>query len=202
MKRLLVIACLVLAPSAFAQHAGEHGEAAAQESGQHKGGEHASLDGWKWANFLMLAGALGYLIVKKGGPFFQARGEQIRRDIVEAEKTRQEADQRTAEVERRLSHLDAEIESLRQSARSEAAAEGARVREATNAHIAKIQAQAEQEIAAAGKTARLELKRYAAQLSIALARQRIRERMDPETEDAMVQSFVSGLERARKAQRN
>jgi F0F1-type ATP synthase membrane subunit b/b' len=46
--------------------------------------EGGGLQIWKWANFLVLAGGIGYLIGKKGGPFFAARSVKIRKDIVEA----------------------------------------------------------------------------------------------------------------------
>ena len=50
--------------------------------------EQGGLEVWKWANFVVLAGALGYLIGKKGGPFFAARSVKIRKDIVEAGEVR------------------------------------------------------------------------------------------------------------------
>jgi len=59
--------------------------------------------------------------------------------------------------------------------------------------IAKIQAHAEREIASAGKAARMELKRYSAELAVSLAEQKVRARMTPETQDALVQGFVQDL---------
>lgn len=199
LARLVVLGALVLAPSAVAQHAQEHGEAASAHSGEHgDSGGHANLNGWKWANFLILAGALGWVLAKHGGPFFQSRSEQIRKEIREAEARRSEADARSAEIDRRLANLDTEIESLRETARGQAAAEGERIRAASAAQIAAVQAQAEHEIAAAAKAARQELKGYSAHLAVSLARQRIGERMGPETQDGLVQSFAEGLRRARK----
>src|ERR1039458_9167825 len=74
--------------------------------------EGGGLQVWKWANFVVLAGALGYLIGKKGGPFFAARSVKIRKDIVEAGEVRKEAETRAAEVDRRLANLEAEIAAL------------------------------------------------------------------------------------------
>ena len=53
----------------------------------------------------------------------------------------------------------------------------------TQAQIAKIQAQAEMQIASAAKSAILELKAYSAQLALELAEKQIRERLDPQTQD-------------------
>jgi F-type H+-transporting ATPase subunit b len=63
----------------------------------------------------------------------------------------------------------------------------------TAAEIAKIQQHSEQEIASAGKAARMDLKRYAAELAVELAGQKVRARMTPETQDALVQGFVRNL---------
>ena len=155
--------------------------------------EDGSLQIWKWANFLVLAGALGYLIGKKGGPFFVARSVKIRKDMVEAGEVRTEAETRAAEVDRRLANLEAEIAALRAASGKEEEAEAGRVGRHTAAEIAKTQANAEREIAAAGKAARMELKRYCADLAVGLAEQKVRARMTPETQDALVRGFVRDL---------
>ena len=77
-----------------------------------EGGEN-SLQLWKWANFLVLAGALGYLMVKSLPPLFAARTQAITKDMVESQKIRQEADARAADVERRLAAIATEIVALR-----------------------------------------------------------------------------------------
>ena len=155
--------------------------------------EGGGLQIWKWANFVVLAGGLGYLIGKKGGPFFAARSQKIRQDIVAAGEARSQAEARAADVDRRLANIEAEIAALRAASGTEEEAEAGRFGRHTAAEIAKTQAQAEQEIAAAGKAARLELKRYCAELSVGLAEQKIRARMTPDTQDALVRGFVRDL---------
>jgi F0F1-type ATP synthase membrane subunit b/b' len=141
----------------------------------------------------VLAGGLGYLIGKHSGPFFAARSMKIRKDMIDAGNARTEAETRAAEVERRLANLEAEIAALRAGSQKEEQAETGRFGRHTAAEIAKTQAQAEQEIAAAGKAARLELKRYCAELAVGLAEQKIRARMTPDTQDALVRGFVRDL---------
>lgn len=176
--------------------AGFPGAAAAQEkeTGQKAGEEGGAADIWRVVNFVIMAGAVGYLIVKNAGPFFAARSRKIREEIVQGEEARQEAERRAAEVDRRLANLEADIASLRAESEREAQHEFERMRERTAAEIAKIQAHAEQEIAAAGKTARAELKRYAAELAIGLAERKIRTRVNAETQDGLVTVFVHELE--------
>jgi F-type H+-transporting ATPase subunit b len=190
MRRLLPCAplalILLLSPAAVRAQA-KHGE------------EEGSLKVWEWANFALLAAGLGYVIVKNAGPAFDARGRHIRKAMVEAEEAKREADARAAEVERRLAHLADEIAALRAEAQREGEAENARYTRSTAAEIAKIKAQAEQEIEAAGKAARMELKRHAAQLALALAEQKLRTRITPETEDRLVRGFVKNIESSSSA---
>lgn len=159
-----------------------------------------ALKTWEWINFILLAGGLGYFIGKNAGPAFEARGRRIRKDIVEAEEAKKEADGRAAAVERRLARLSEEIAELRAEARREEEAEHARYERQIAAEVAKIEAHAEQEVAAAGKAARMELKRYAAELALGLAEQKLRDGMTPETEDRMVRGFVKKIDSPSAAQ--
>jgi F-type H+-transporting ATPase subunit b len=156
-------------------------------------GESGAIQMWRWANFLVLAGGLGFLIGKNAPAFFAARSQQIGKDMAEARAEREAAEARAAEVDRRLANLESEIASLRAQSRQEAEAETERLARHTAAEIAKIQAHAEQEIVSAGKAARLELKRHAAELAIGLAEQKIRARLTPETQDGLVRGFVRDL---------
>ena len=191
MKRLafgIILLGLFLAgfPGIAAAQENETGSKAREESG--------AEDIWRVVNFVIMAGGVGYLIVKNAGPFFAARSKKIREEIVQGEEARQDAERRAAEVDRRLANLEADIAGLRAESAHEAEREFERMRQRTAAELAKIQAHAEQEIAAAGKTARAELKRYAAELAIGLAERKIRTRMNAETQDGLVASFVHELE--------
>lgn len=190
---LMVLAALWVAP-AVAQ---DRPEAAAEKSKTSEAGdeEEQGLEPWKWVNFAILVGALGWLIGKNAGPFFAARSQEIRKGIAEAEQIRSEAEARAAAVDAKLANLGAEIEALRKAARDERSAEGERLRQRTAAELAKAQEHAEQEIAAAGKAARLELKRYSAELALDVAARKIQQRMNAENDEALVQEFVRELAR-------
>ena len=169
--------------------------AASQGAGETPGEEeHGKLLVWMWANFAVLAVGLGYLINKHAGAFYAGRSRKIRKDLIEAGDLRKEAEERVAEVERRLANLESEIAALRTESQREAEAETDRLAVQTKAELAKIQAQAEQAIVAAGRAAHGDLKRYAAALAVDLAGQKIRGRMSPEAQDALVGGFVRNLE--------
>lgn len=191
MRRLshLLIAVCVAATLAFAE-------------GKESQGESGGMEAWEWANFMVLAGGLGYLAVKNGGPFLAGRSAQIRRDLEESAAVRRQAEARVAEVEARIANLQSEIAALRAASERDVAAEGRRVTEQTAALVARLQARAEQDIAAATKIARWELKRNAAQLALDLAEGKIRARVDGPTQDSLVGNFVSGLDGPSGPRRN
>jgi len=187
---VLLAASLVMAqevPGKAAEH-----EAAGHEDSSREGPSPV----WAWANFAILAGALGYLVVNKGGPWFRSRSFAIRKGIAEAEEIRRSAEAGVAEVDRRLAGLQTEIERLRANSRREQSAEAERIRQHTAADLARIQEHAAREIDSAGKAARLELKRYAAQLAVDLAEQKIRRQMTPEVQAALIERFGQDLDRS------
>ena len=195
MRRLAVVTvALGLAFAGSTVLAQEH-EGAEKKSGAEKEESFAEKHELelKWANFLLLAGLLGYTLGKNAGPFFATRSAGIRRDMDESLRQRKEAEAKAAEVDRRLANLEKDIAALRGQSETEAKVETERMAQQTEAEIVKIQAHAEQEIASAGKAARMALKRYAAELAVGLAEQKVRARMTPDTEDALVQGFVRNL---------
>ena len=167
----------------------------AAEKARGSEGESDRLLLWKVANFVLLAGALGYVIYKKGGPFFAARTESVRRDLEDAARANREAQERYAAVERRLANLGAEIENLKTQARAESGAEGERMRAESERAFLKIRLQMEQDIASAAKAARQELRVYAAELAVGLAERRIRERLTPDSESALLGAMLKDLDR-------
>ena len=192
MKRLPVV--VVLAGLAAAGMAAAQEPTAEQRAAERPSeGEHGELELWKLANFVLLAGGLGYLIKKNAGPFFALRTKKIQQDMLQAQVQRKDAEMHAADVDRRLANLEAEIASLRAESDAEGKAETERSLQRTAAEIAKIQEHAEQEIVSAGKAARMELKGYSAELAVQLAEQKIAGRMTGEAQDNLVRGFVHDL---------
>lgn len=199
---VLLAGFAVASAAAFAQEPPATGQgaidartqAAREAADEKQAAEDARLMGWKWANFVVLAGAIGYMAAKHGPAFFAARSRQIRKDIIEAGDARKEADERAAAVDYKLANLGADIARLREESASEREAETQQLLRHRETERAKIHSHAEREIESAGKAARLELKRYAADLAIALAERKIRERMSAAVQDLLVRGFVHDLE--------
>lgn len=142
-------------------------------------------------NFGVIAVAVVWICKKYLPGAFRNRTASIQKAIEEARKASEDANRRLAQIEARLSRLDSEISEIRRAAEKEAAAEEGRIKAAAEEDARKIVESAEQEIAAAAKLARRELKRYAADLSVALARQQIH--VDTATDKTLVRTFAEEL---------
>jgi F-type H+-transporting ATPase subunit b len=163
---------------------------------QEKGGESDDpLIVWRLTNFVLLAIGIGYLLAKNLPVFFSSRTSAIQKEIAEAQKLKQESEQRAAAILKRVSSLGADIEAFRAQSHKEMEREGERIREEAAAHIRKINDQAQAEIESAGKTARRELRAYAADLALDLAGQRIQTRLNAGIEAGLVDRFVGDLKR-------
>ncbi len=190
MKRLafaaIVLGLAVAAPVRYARAAEE-----APESGASQEKEPSQV--WMWANFLLLAGGLGYLIAKNAPAFFAARSKKIVEDMEAARKLGQEAEARAADVERRLANLETEIAAMRTESQAQIAAETERLKAHSAAEIVKVQALAEREIESAGKAARMELRRFTARLAVDLAQRKIEAGMTADTQNGLVSGFLHDL---------
>lgn len=165
----------------------------AQETGGAKDAEE-SRSPWKWANFAILAIGFGYFFGKYAPAMFRARTSEIQKGIAEAQQVKLDAEKRAADVDAKMARLGADIEAFRAQAKAEMEREGTRIREETASQIERIHQQAKLEIESAGKTARRELREYAAELALDLAAQRIRQRVTPAADAALVAGFVEDLQ--------
>ena len=189
MKRLasLLFLLLCLSLTAFANEAGGHHEVPVV---------------YKWINFGILAAGLLFLAIKMGGPFFAERAKEITLALDAAGRVKAEAEAQVADITRRISNLDGELAALKAEAHREMEKERERSRRETDELQAKMQAAAEQEIASAVKHAEFELRRFASQLALQLAEEKIRTRMNGQVQAGLVGGFVAGLQvQARPEQR-
>jgi F-type H+-transporting ATPase subunit b len=132
-------------------------------------------------------------VVKQGGPLLASRSKEITEGLAAGEIAKAEAEARAAEVQAKLGNLEKEIGGLRTSAREEREREADRIRRDTQAEIARIHYQAEMEIDSAGKQARLDVQRAAASLAIDLAEKKVRARMSPDVQSALLETFLKEL---------
>ena len=150
---------------------------------------------FRWLNFAIVAGLLAFVLRKWLLPALRRRAEGIRRAIAEGGAARAEAEEQLRSIEAKLARLDEEVAALRGAALRESEAEARRIRALAREEAIKIERAAEAEIAAAGRSARIELQRIAAQLTVSRAEAIIRERINATTRAALFHSFLTDLGR-------
>jgi F-type H+-transporting ATPase subunit b len=142
-------------------------------------------------NFAIVAGVLVWALRKNLPTVFRNRTASIQQAMAEARAASEDANRRLADIESRLSRLDNEIGEMRNAAEKEGAAEEERIKTATADEMKKVVESAEQEISAAAKNARRDLRAYAANLVVSLAEKQIK--VDAATDQALVQGFTKRL---------
>lgn len=150
---------------------------------------------WKLINFFLFVAGLIYLLRKPLKEFWLTRSETIRTDLDESTRLAREARAKYDQLEKRLSQINAEAETLIRSIDQEGELERQQmIREAEGLQKrfkSDSERIAEQEI----RKAQEALKKQTARLSLELAERLIREKMNEEDQSRITQSYVSELER-------
>jgi len=150
---------------------------------------------WKFINLAIFVGVLVYILVRKVrlGEAFRTRRENIIRDLALAKQERDNAVAKLKEVEERLARLDSEVATIQEQSQREVAEERERIARATETEVAKLSEQAQREIESAGKVARHDLRRYAAEKAVGLAEEMIRREMRPEDDARLISRNIQEL---------
>jgi F-type H+-transporting ATPase subunit b len=154
-----------------------------------------SLEGAYWLavglNFAILFGVFFWAARKVLPGKFRDRTAGIQKAMEEARRASEDANRRLNDVESRLAKLGDEIAKMKAAGDADIAAEEARIKAAAEEDAKKIVEAAEQEIAAAAKTARRDLTAYAADLAVNLAQRQIY--VDASTDEGLVRNFAERL---------
>jgi F0F1-type ATP synthase membrane subunit b/b' len=148
---------------------------------------------WKFINLAIFVAFMFFLLRRRTGEAFRTRRENIKRDLARAREERDAALAKLKEVEERLERLDTEVAAIHEQQVQEAAEERARIAKSTETEIAKLSEQATREIESAGKVAKHELRRFAAQESVRMAEQMIRREMKPEDDQRLITQNIEEL---------
>jgi F-type H+-transporting ATPase subunit b len=182
--KFLCAATIFLLVAAVSAHA-------AEESGN--AGERAN-EIFKWINFVIVAGLIGWVFLKLTPSFFRKNAETISSAITKATAAKAEADRQLREAEEKLARLQQEVAQLRATAQREASAEAERIRSITQSDAQKIGLAGKAEIEAAERAARLQLKVIAANLAVDGAESLLVKQLTPRTQESLVAAFVKSLE--------
>ncbi len=142
-------------------------------------------------NILILAGGVGYGLMKILPKAFRNRSTAIQKHLVDARTATEEATARLSSVEERLSKLDDQIAAMRAQAETDAARDEQRILASVEEEKNKILAAAESEIQSATTLARREIQKYAAELAIEQAARKLVVTAD--TDRLLVENFAHKL---------
>jgi F-type H+-transporting ATPase subunit b len=150
---------------------------------------------WRVINLLIFVIILVYILRSKVriGQVFDNRAASIVKELEQAKRDKQEAENRLAQLEARLTNLDQEVEQIRAEAERESARESERIRETAAADAEKIRQTAHREIECAMKAARNELRAFVADQAVQRAEGMIRREIRPEDDTRMVNKFIDDL---------
>lgn len=121
------------------------------------------------------------------------RGRSIEQQMRDAETAHQQSLARLAAIEARVAGLPAELAALEAEAKAEAEREAARLLEESRREAERVVSLGKSEIEAAAKLAQRELRGLAASLALDLAARRLRERLTPDLDHAVVRAAVNDL---------
>ena len=178
------------------QGAAEHAEQEAHEDGEAAhhdesiGGMIMAM-GWPVANFIIFLGVLYYFLNQPLRDYLATRSSTIRKDLVEAAELRAAATAQLATIEQKLQALPGELTALRTRGAEEIKAEEQRIAAQAAADRDRLLEQTRREIELQVRLAKKEILEHAADLSLALATERIRKEVTPADQDRLVDRYLS-----------
>jgi F-type H+-transporting ATPase subunit b len=156
-------------------------------------GNEAAARLFEYLNFAILAGAILFALMKFLPKTFKANRETIQHRLLEARLATSQSHERLVAIEERLSRLDEEIAAISKQAEKDSLEDEARIKASIEAERKRIVEAAGQEIAAAASAAKRDLRRFAAELAVNRAVQRIA--LTEEDDRALVREFAQDLGR-------
>jgi F-type H+-transporting ATPase subunit b len=156
-------------------------------------GEDTSADLFRWLNFAILFGGLGYLLRKPTKQFFETRRREISEGLNQARTARDEAQKRMDEIERRLAALSTEMLSLRKQAEKESAEEHQRIIEDARREVDRIVERSRQEIERIARGVERDIKEHLADQVIDRASRTLQTQMTEDDHRRVVVRFIRNL---------
>ena len=173
------------------------------KAGEHSGGSfldfynkylnYPGFEAWKFINLAIFVGLMVYLLKKPLSTAFKQKREAIRADLIKAEEEKAAALARLTSAEAKLVGLEAEKAAILESLKRDSEAEAARLLAQADQEIEKLRQQTEGEITRLSQQTRAELRRFSAEESIRLAEEKLRGRIDPESDSRLVKSGIQAI---------
>ncbi|MBE9582815.1 MAG: ATP synthase F0 subunit B [Proteobacteria bacterium] len=180
---LVVFSVLFAFGAVWASSEGGHGD----EGGKGKGMDLL----WRTMNFVVLAGVLIFLLRKPIAKGLSSRRQGIKDELDDLEVQKQEAGRRLAEYKEKLSLLDKEVEKIVAEYIREGEIAKAKIIEEAQALAEKLQEQAKKNIEHEFDKAKQQLKAEMAGQAVAMAEQLIKEHINEEDQERIVDEYLT-----------
>jgi F-type H+-transporting ATPase subunit b len=147
-------------------------------------------------NLLLLLAVITYFARKPIRAFFGDRRTQIQDELRRAAELKTEAELRYADWQRRLTDLDAELETIRATSRERAEAERERIVADAEAAAERIRRDALAAVEQELRRGHERLREEASQLAIEIAAERLEEQLTDDDRSRLLDEFVQRVERS------
>ena len=183
--RIVAVALLVLLASGVALASGGEEKSSA---------EVLKEMAWQTANLALLLGVLVYFGRKPITEFFATRRSGIQNELNEAAGLLAEAEQRNAELQRRLVDLSSEIDGIKKTAGQRATDEADRILADARASAERIRNDARAAMDQELRRAQTQLREEAADLALELAAKKLEDEVGESDRDRLVDEFILRVE--------
>jgi F-type H+-transporting ATPase subunit b len=147
----------------------------------------------KLVNFLILFGGLAFVMRKPVKAMLAKRTADIGGTIRQAEEDKAGAEAKAGESRTKMSGLEEEVRRLKVAAEEDGRLETERIARAAGAEAERLKKLARQEVEEQVRLGVHELKAHAADRATDLARERIRKRLTPEVQAALIDKSIDRL---------
>ena len=147
----------------------------------------------KLVNFLILFGGLAFVMRKPVKAMLAKRTADIGGTIRQAEEDKAGAEVKAGESRTKMSGLKEEVRRLKVAAEEDGRLETERIARAAGAEAERLKKLARQEVEEQVRLGVHELKAHAADRATDLARERIRKRLTPEVQAALIDKSIDRL---------
>lgn len=148
---------------------------------------------WQFLNLGTFLGLLWYFLRKPATDFFGKRKAGVAAALAKAEDERRRAEQLSAELQARLARIETELADLREAARRDAEAEHAALLAKSQSDADQILARTRVDLDNRVRAARAELKDFAGDLSVDLARELLQKSVTAEDEKRLLDEGIAHL---------
>jgi F-type H+-transporting ATPase subunit b len=163
----------------------------------------AAGDGPNWTGYgfhLLNLFILLFVIKLAAGKMIKAsvanRAARIQTHLEESNEMRKAAQDRFDQLEARLSHMESEVQGMRDEAAASAEREADLIRKQADADVLRIQEAAEQTIQNETDKARRALRKDAVELALRLAEEKLKSSVGGDEQEALAQDFIGSLKEA------